>query len=297
MSPKWFIVHNPVSGIQRAGIVKKAVERRFLQAGLDFEIYQTTGETDVTQVVRDACLHGYNRFVAVGGDGTVDAVADVLAGTQIPLGIIPAGTGNGLARDLKIPLSVRAALDILLGEHCIRRIDLIQLGSQFRTLNLSVGLTADVIRDMRQEDKRRLGLAAYLVGGISKIFRAKPLLLELIIDGELQDFRTTEVLLLNSPIFREPILDWHEDVIIDDGELDLFVFPAVDSLNFLQTVWNFLRGRPKRDPDFQWFPVRRDLVLQCRQPVNVQSDGDFIGMTPVTARLVPGALHVIVASQ
>lgn len=292
----WFIVQNPMSGIgiRSAAMVRDVVEKRFSQEKVDFELYQTTGKEDFPTLIADALKRGFDSFVAVGGDWTIAGIANGLAGTTYPLGIIPTGSGNGLARDLMIPFSLKKALDLILRKQAIHKIDLIEAKGKYHILNISAGFTAKVIQETRHADKRKLGIAAYFVSGLRELSSMEPLQLSIDVDGKRQDFNTAEVLLVNCTIFKDPIIDWYEEIKSDDGELDLFVFPAADSKNLLNTTWNFLRSHPKHDPRFYWTRVRHSVKIESLEPVSVQSDGDFIGTTPLLARTVPQALNVIV---
>ncbi|MCJ7625790.1 MAG: diacylglycerol kinase family lipid kinase [Anaerolineaceae bacterium] len=295
----WFIVQNPMSGIgiRSAALVREVVEKRFTQEGVAYEFHQTTGEEDFPAMIADALSRGFDSFAAVGGDWTIAGIANGRVGTTHPLGIIPTGTGNGLARELMIPFSLKKALDLIFGEQTLRKIDLIEAKGKYHILNISIGFTANVIHETRHEEKRKLGIAAYFLSGLREIPKVEPIQLSIEVDGKRQDFNTAEVLLVNCAIFKDPIIGWFEEIKSDDGELDLFIFPAVVPKNFLNTVWNFLRGRPKHDSRFHWIPVRESVKVESQEPVTVQSDGDSIGDTPVLIRLVPKALNVIVPAQ
>ncbi len=102
-------------------------------AGWTYELYVTTGEEGIADVVRAALARTETRspridlFVAAGGDGTVSGVAGGVAQTNVPMGIVPLGTGNTLARELDIPLATESALDLLTGDHCLAEIDAIEV--------------------------------------------------------------------------------------------------------------------------------------------------------------------------
>ena len=76
-----------------------------------------TGKEDLKKITRSACDNGFNLIIAAGGDGTVAGVVNGLVGTQVPMAIIPLGTGNGVARAMKIPLNLKDAVEVLSGEN------------------------------------------------------------------------------------------------------------------------------------------------------------------------------------
>src|SRR5215207_11028125 len=103
---KTFVVHNPVSGLSQAEVVREKISQAMEEHQIPFEIYETTGKEDIHDLVKAAIKNGFERFVAVGGDGTVSGVASGLVRTEIPLVIIPTGTVNALARELQIPMAL-----------------------------------------------------------------------------------------------------------------------------------------------------------------------------------------------
>jgi predicted polyphosphate/ATP-dependent NAD kinase len=126
--PKALVVLNPVAGNSDASIVRQALEENLGNGDWYYEIYETTGQERLADVVRAALGQDFDVFVAAGGDGTVSGVVNGLIHSKHPLGIIPVGTGNTLARELDIPLNIEDALGILIGEHEVRTID-VQTGA------------------------------------------------------------------------------------------------------------------------------------------------------------------------
>ncbi len=107
------LIINPISGTSRKEGLDKRVADRLSEAGIDVVARLTTGSGDATAFARQAVGEGYDMVLAAGGDGTVNETANALCGSNVAFGIIPCGSGNGLARHLNIPVDVRAALDII----------------------------------------------------------------------------------------------------------------------------------------------------------------------------------------
>ena len=101
-------------------------------------------------------------MIAAGGDGTVVGVANGLVNSPVPLGILPLGTGNDLARVLGVPLKVDEALDLLVGDHLIIEADALKVGDRYFFSNVSVGITPQVMGETKSAQKKRFGLLAYL---------------------------------------------------------------------------------------------------------------------------------------
>ena len=125
-----FVVLNPKSGRCDGGEARRALERHLAVAGVACRVHEPTHGESLIERVREAVASGCDLVVAAGGDGTVSAVADALAGTETPLGIIPLGTANVLAGELGIPLDLDGACRLLAGDHALARIDAMGVGGQ-----------------------------------------------------------------------------------------------------------------------------------------------------------------------
>ncbi len=135
-----FIVLNPVAGPDDGTEVRVVIETVLAEAGWEVEVHETSKSENVTERTRSALEAGYEVVVAAGGDGTVAAVGSALVGTDQVMGVLPTGSGNGLARELGIPLDLFQALALLTGAHAQREIDALEvLGHGTFFLNLSMG--------------------------------------------------------------------------------------------------------------------------------------------------------------
>src|SRR5258706_6703522 len=126
-----FVVLNPMAGSGTAEDVRQALDRHFAASAWQQEIYETTGEEQIPDIVRGALGRGCDMVVAAGGDGTVSDVAEALVHTDVPLGILPVGTANVLARELGIPIGLDGACELMVGEHMATSIDAMQVGEHY----------------------------------------------------------------------------------------------------------------------------------------------------------------------
>lgn len=288
-----FVVVNPVAGHSQPDILREKLRRRFAEAGKDCELYETTGEERLAEVVRSSLDRGSDLLVAAGGDGTVSGVVDGLAHASVPMGILPVGTGNALARDLGIPLDVDEALDLLLGEHAVRQIDALQIDTRFFVLNIGVGMSAQIMRDTESESKRRFGRMAYLWNVMDRLFGLERHRFTLTLDGREARLRATEVLILNSGAMGSPVLRWGPNVQIDDGQVAVYVLSPRAVFDYLSIAWNLLLGERHKDPGVRRLNAEQYITIRANRPLAVQGDGDVIGHTPVEVRVVPGAVQVL----
>lgn len=292
---KAFVVLNPASG-QGNSDERKSLFAEARSAGRwSYDLYETTGEEDLGEVVRRALDEDYNLVVACGGDGTVSEVVNGLGETSIPLGIVPGGTANALARELDIPNSVDDALQLILGEHRTRSIDLIRCGDLFFLMYCSVGSSAHSIRETSREQKNNLGWLAYIGTVIRALLGLKTRRFNLTVDGELEEIAAAEVFLFNSDNLGVVDQDLNSGIELNDGVLDLYAV-RVDTLGeFLQMLINLLfKGRSAH---IRYWPVKESVCIETQPPMAFQADGDPQGETPVEFEVAAAALQVIVPAD
>ena len=291
---KAFVVLNPVAGQCDVDVVRQTLEQHFAKTNWTYEVYETTGQERVAEIVHAALERGFELFVAAGGDGTVSGVAGGIVHTAVPMGIIPVGTTNALARELDIPLELDGALSLLMGDHAITNMDAMRIRDQFFVLNIGIGISALMMRDTERDIKRRFGRIAYLWTGLAKLLGLRLRRFTVEVDGQSSRLRASEVLIVNSGGLGEPYFHWEPHIHLDDGRLDVFVLRARTAPDYLRVVWGLLLGRQKRDPNVRFLSAERSIAINADRPLPVQADGDVIGQTPIQVQVVPNALQVIV---
>lgn len=294
---KAYIVLNPVAGNCDVEAVQAALDRHLGSAEIAYQVYETSGQERMAEVLRSAITEGFDTFVAAGGDGTVSGVVDGLVHTGLPLGILPVGTANTVARELEIPLDLDQALRLVIGAHATTRIDVGQIGACFFALNASVGISASAMRATRSEEKRWLGMFAYFGPGIKVLLGAQPNQFEVEADGHLMRCKASEVVVANGGAVGDPMLRWGPDVRMDDGELDLCVVRARSVLDYVVLAWNLLRGGQRRDNRLICLRVGHSALIRAKNTMLVQADGEIVGKTPVRIEVVPQAVEVIVPTS
>jgi len=291
---KAFVVLNPVAGQCDVDVVRQALEQQFAKTNWTHEVYETTGQERVAEIVHAALERGFELFVAAGGDGTVSGVAGGIVHTAVPMGIIPVGTTNALARELGIPLEIDGALSLLMDDHAITNMDAMRIGDQFFVLNIGIGISALMMRDTERDIKRRFGRIAYLWTGLGKLLGLRLWRFTVKVDGQSSRLRASEVLVVNGGGLGEPYFHWEPHIRLDDGRLDVFVLRARTAPDYLRVAWELLLGQQKRDPNVRFLSAERSIAINADRPLPVQADGDVIGQTPIQVQVVPNALQVIV---
>jgi diacylglycerol kinase family enzyme len=294
-----FAALNPAAGSAKATDVRQALARHFPEGQAACEIHEAGAGEPIDALVHAALARGCDLVVAAGGDGTVSMVAGALAGdaADVPLGIIPLGTANVLARDLGIPLDPEEACRLLASPpegHATTRIDAMRVGPGCYFTQVGVGIDALMIRDTRREDKRRFGRIAYLWTASTHLLGFQPGRFVVEADGRRQRARASQVVVANSGILGQPPFRWGPDIRPNDGRLDVCIIRARTLLDYARLGWYVLTAQHHRSPNVRYLAVRHAVAISSRRPLPVQGDGEILGETPVTVEVVPGAVAVIV---
>jgi YegS/Rv2252/BmrU family lipid kinase len=228
-----------------------------------------------------------------GGDGTLTMAADGLVDAQLPLGILPLGTANDLARTLNVPLDPLAAAQVIAAGH-LRRIDLGWFnGTHFFNV-ATVGLGVGVTRRLNRDRKGRWGVLAYLFAAAQVVTRARPFAADIRTELEVIRVRTVQVTVGNGRHFGGGMtLD--DTASIDDGVLHLVSLEVRHWSELVRLVPSMLCGNLRAKPNVRTITGREFEVMPVKKKRRkVTADGELAGRTPALFRVVPGALSVFV---
>jgi YegS/Rv2252/BmrU family lipid kinase len=287
------VILNPSSGTESAESLTELI-RTTIHAGqaAELDLRLTTGSEDASNWAREAADDGFDLVIAGGGDGTVSSVAHgVLKSTRAPaIGIIPLGTGNGLARILGLPLGPAAALKAMQAGKIVE-LDALDVLSHDATslLFLGAGLDAEINRDADAKQKARLGFLAYVQATLGNLRGRHNHQISLIVDGQERQLRAHTVILFNATHLELLGIGIGPDAQPHDGVAELAV---MTSPGFWPVVGQLLRiaGRSTSRPELEHV---RSLKLEAEPPMPVHVDGDVIGETPVEVRIRPAALRFV----
>lgn len=290
-----FVVLNPSSGRADGDSLRQLLADRFGEHGWDYEVYEITGDDDVAAVVRDACARGADLVIAAGGDGTVASVVNGAWQCDTVIGILPSGTGNLLARAMTLPNTVEAALELIVGEHALQPLDLMQIGDEVFVLDVSAGISARAMRDTPPERKQRFGVLAYVWPMARDIVRLRPRHFKLTIDGQPVQVRATEVLVANGAFLDKPPFPYGPPEGFNDQKLDIYILAARGLPDYLRLIWGLVRGSWKGQTALKTLTARDTITIETlRHKQPAQADGEALGTTPISLKLVPSAIRLIV---
>jgi YegS/Rv2252/BmrU family lipid kinase len=294
---KVILFYNHKSGLNRSGNQLSLIRQHLYENHFEFSIIDLPKPyEEIRDIVSQSINNGFDLFVAAGGDGTVSLVSDPLVGTGKPLGIIPLGTGNLIAKTLNIPLKLDKALELITSpNHDILQIDTLKVVNDRNYLsNVSVGVTPELMANTCQDDKQRMGFLAYFVSLVKQLLGLKLHRYYIEYDQHQASFLATEILITNGRSTGLQGLEWSEDVSVNDGELDIIVLRAVNIMDFLRLVFSIFTKKQKSNPRIRQLTFRDYCRIETRQTVRVQADGDVVRETPVEVYLVPKSMSIII---
>jgi YegS/Rv2252/BmrU family lipid kinase len=238
---------------------------------------------------------GVDLVMAQGGDGTVMACVTGLAGTEVPLAVLPGGTGNLLATNFDVPADLEGAVEVALdGDRA--RLDVAALDDDRFVVMGGVGFDAAMLRDADPRLKERLGAVAYVLSGF-KHLRRRATRFRLGLDDRPPIERTGQGVLVGNLGRLQGGLPVMPDARPDDGLLDVAVLQTRTVLDWLTLAWRVVARRPRKDPQLELFRARR-VEIGCDRPQPVERDGDPLAepRDHLVIEVVPAALTLCVPS-
>lgn len=271
------------------------IEKHFAVNNIALEVVHVPKSTqDLEALVKDAINSGIKMFIAAGGDGTISMVSSHLVNTDIPVGILPLGTGNLLAKALKIPAHLEDSLDLITTQnHTISKIDTFKLGDRYYLLNVSVGVSPEIMRSSGSSEKKRLGFIAYLFNFLQQLLGLKLYRIFIDCDYQKSSHLASEILITNDATAGIEPLSWSEDISLKDGKLDLLVFRAKSLLDVLGLLVSAFSKKGRTNPVINFLEVKEYCRIDSITKLTTQADGDVVGTTPFEIRVYPASLSVI----
>jgi diacylglycerol kinase (ATP) len=289
------VVYNP---IKVDDDFRDLAQSRLAEAGYAEPLWLETQEDDPGHAMTErAVAEKVDLVVAAGGDGTVRVVGSGLAGTGIPLGLVPSGTGNLLARNLNIPLQAAKALDVAVAGHT-RAVDTIVLtvddGEPQRFLVMAgTGIDAMIMDETDERLKAKIGPAAYFLAAGRALERV-PVPVRIQLDDQRPHHRESMICLIGNVGQLTGGITLIPRAQPDDGVLDVYVASPQKARHWFRTLVRLVAARPRNsDPVDLWVGKRVEIVLGHED--TYQLDGDVQGSGKrFVGEVDPGSLLVCV---
>jgi YegS/Rv2252/BmrU family lipid kinase len=289
------VVFNPASGGEKADERRDHLREALADAGVTFEWFETTKDDPGRGQARQAVDGGAELVVACGGDGTVMACAAALAGGEVPLAVLPLGTGNLVAANFDIPSDLDEALEIALV--CRRRrIDVGAFEDDRFVIMAGMGIDAAMLRDTDTKLKARIGPLAYVVGAARNLRRPRRTF-RITLDGGEPITRAGQGVLVGNLGKLQGGLPALPDAVPDDGVFDIAVIRTRNLADWGAVVLHAVFRRRQPRPLVETFRARK-VELHCDRPQPVERDGDPVSpRQDMTVEIVPRALTLAVPAH
>ena len=289
------LIFNPVAGQSDPDQDLEQI-RSILEPEIDLDIRLTTPEIDASQLADQAIAQGASTIIASGGDGTLSATAGALIGKDIPLGIISRGTANAFATALGLSDTIEAACQTILGG-ATRVVDAAYCNGLPMVLLAGIGFEAETVEKADRESKSRLGMLAYILGGIQLLREMPKFEVEIETEDKVVKVTAAAVTIANAAPPTSILAQGPAGIIVDDGLLDVTVVAPVNITGAIAASYHLLRtalaGSAVERDDIGYLRASR-LQVRTNPPQKVVLDGEIIGTTPVDIECVPGGLTLLV---
>jgi diacylglycerol kinase (ATP) len=283
------LLTNPTSGKGKGARFRDAALGRLRDAGIDVRTLQGESADEALELARDAVAGGIDALVVCGGDGLVHLGAQATARTQVPLGIIPAGTGNDVARYFDLPRKdpVAAADRVIGGQQ--RVIDLAQAGDRYFVTVLAAGFDA-IVNERANRMTWPKGQMRYNLATLAELRVFEPLPYVLDIDGTEHRLDAMLVAVGNGPSFGGG-LRITEGAVLDDGMLDVVIIKPMSKPGLIRTYPKLFKGTHRSHPQYEHHLARK--VTVAAPGIVSYADGERFGPLPLTLECAVGALTVL----
>jgi diacylglycerol kinase family enzyme len=248
---------------------------------------------DPAEAARAAVDEGANLVIAAGGDGTVSSVASAVVDSQARLGVLPTGTLNHFAKDLRIPLQLEAAADVLAAGK-VRNIDVGEVNGRIFINNSSLGIYPRIV--MWRDQHRRFGYGRWgsLIRAIIAALRRLPFVEVSLTAGQTRMHRVTPLIFIGNNEYEMEGLNAGTRQCLDSGHLFVCIANAYTGVGLIRLSVSALLGRLRRMGQFEVLSATDARIETLQRRVRVSFDGEVAVMeTPLIYRVRPAALRVI----
>lgn len=287
------LLTNPTSGKGRGARVRDLVLPHLRRAGLEVIAIEGRDADEALDLAREHVAAGTDALVVCGGDGLANIAVQALAGTDVPLGVIPAGTGNDVGRYVgvskKDPVAAADKVIAKVISGHTRTIDLARTGGRYYVTVLAAGFDA-VVNERANAMTWPHGQMRYHVATLAELRTFEPLPYTLSLDGEQRRLKAMLVAVGNGPSFGGG-LRITEGALLDDGLLDVVVIKPMSKVELVRTYPKLFKGTHTTHPQYERHRVRK--VTVAAPGIVAYADGERFAPLPLTVECVPKALRVL----
>ena len=281
------IIINPAAGKDEPII--NIINAAFAGSGIEWDARVTHKFGDATRLAKEAVANGADLVAGYGGDGTQLEVANGLVGTDVPMAILPGGTGNAMAFALNVPRDLAQAVALITDSPNRRAIDLAKIGDNVFMLRAYTGVQEE--QRASRETKDKYGNLAYVAEGLRFATRPPQAQYKVTVDGKSIESKGMISYIFNAGASGGIALPELPGVDLSDGLLDLYLITyEIKPIRHLSRY--VLKMGSSQSGIYHW--QGKEITIEADPPQNVWLDGEELGPTPITAKVMPKALEVVV---
>ena len=277
MHRKFIYFINPISGTGGKGLLLDIIKNKTAEKNISFEILHTNAAGEYAYLKEKIAAENVTDIIVCGGDGTVNQLANGLLGVRVNIGIIPMGSGNGLAFAAKIPKKIHKALDCVFAGNAVY-IDSFYINKKFSCMLCGLGFDAQVADDFAKQKKR--GLSSYIKQSVKNFFRAQHYNFEIILDGKSINSEAFFISIANSNQFGNNFTIAPQ-ASLHDGLLDIVVVNKMSKLRMIWTILKQIRNGQVRmyedkkyhKNDIHYFQTKK-IIIKNPEFAPLHIDGD-----------------------
>ena len=292
---KAIAIINPQSGNYNLEYLKSRLLDEFQH--LDIELFETSETDAATSMAQKALLKNPDIIIACGGDGTISQIIQVVLGTDITIGIVPAGTGNLLALNLGISPNIDKAIEII-KKGKIAGTDIGIINNRIFASLAGCGFDAHIMGQTTPEKKKAFGAFAYFLEGFKYALESPHVKFKLVIDGKKTvKTKAIAVLIANKAHIFGEYLSIVPKNLHNDGKLDVVILSPLNLWGYVKIVFRFFTKRHYQNSRrIKYFQAEK-IEISSNSKLFAQADGDVIGYTPVKAEIIKEAVKIFVPEE
>ncbi|MBE0640269.1 MAG: diacylglycerol kinase family lipid kinase [Bacteroidales bacterium] len=307
---KWFVVVNPNAGNRKIKRDWPEIKKLMANQGLAFDFAMTEGPLHAIELTGKALLKGYKKFIAIGGDGTLNEVANAMINfegynaAEYLLGLIPVGTGNDWGRMFNIPKNYKPAINTIAeGKTFLQDVGKISYfnGEKPETryfINIA-GMGFDALvaqKTNRQKAAGRGNVLSYFVNLFTSLFQYESRIIQVELDDKKFNFHTFSMSVGICKYNGGGMMQL-PNAIPDDGLLDITIIKKIGLGTVLAQLRNLYTGRFIKHPKVATFTARNVKITSRKNGFMMEADGESLGQAPFDVNILPRALKVIVGKE
>lgn len=284
---------NPTAGRGRGQTALELIKEVLDPAPVTYAVALTTRSGEAIELAQQAAQEDFDVIVAAGGDGTVNQVVNGLVGSNIPMAVLPCGTGNDFAAMIGMPKDLNACLHQIIQGNAVR-IDLCKVNDRYFISSVGAGFDGQVTHTVNNNFKHLRGMAVYLLGVFSTIFSYKGHHVKLTVDGESREFDALLVAVNNSRTYGGG-LNITPEALLDDGLFDICTARMMKPLEICKSLPRLLKGTHGKLEKIN-FCRGKYVELQSDTPIYYQVDGEVFRSTELKMEILHHAFPIFGAA-